>query len=230
MMKCEVIKDLLPLYIDNVCSMESAELVEAHLATCGSCRSEWENMRNELKISPAAVDANNRDSRLLKEMSSYWSRSKLKSFLKGAVLASLCLGIAVAAYFGLTEWNMMRVPSAIIEVKDTSLMKDGRVAFHLRLTDGYDLNEISYDMDEKGNFYMVPYRPIIKKKPITTFGLFNMYQTMDPFIKEVYQNKYGADAKVTALYLGTRDENILIWKEGMKLPPASDAVEDELRK
>ncbi|MDQ8738179.1 zf-HC2 domain-containing protein [Paenibacillus sp. LHD-38] len=230
MMKCEVIKDLLPLYIDNVCSRESAELVEEHLAACGSCRSEWENMRSELRVPQNTVDMNRRESHLLEAMSAYWSRSKLKSFLKGGVLASLSLGIVISAYFGLTEWNIMRVPADIIEVKDTSQMKDGRIAFHMRLTDGYDLNQISYDMDENGNFYMIPYRPIIKKKPITTFGLFNMYQTKDPFINGVYQNKYGADAKITALYLGTRDENILIWEEGMKLPPASDTVEAELKR
>ncbi|MCM1440001.1 MAG: zf-HC2 domain-containing protein [Roseburia sp.] len=37
-MKCDIIQDLLPLYIDNVCSEESKAYVEAHLASCEKCR------------------------------------------------------------------------------------------------------------------------------------------------------------------------------------------------
>ncbi len=35
---CDVVRDLLPLYQDGVCSAESRKLVEAHLAECESCR------------------------------------------------------------------------------------------------------------------------------------------------------------------------------------------------
>ncbi|MBQ3530214.1 MAG: zf-HC2 domain-containing protein [Oscillospiraceae bacterium] len=37
-MNCDVIKDLLPLYVDECCSEESVKLVADHLATCESCR------------------------------------------------------------------------------------------------------------------------------------------------------------------------------------------------
>lgn len=36
--ECEIVQDLLPLYLDKVCSPASAALVEAHLADCGECR------------------------------------------------------------------------------------------------------------------------------------------------------------------------------------------------
>ena len=35
---CDVIRDLLPLYLDGVCSEESRRAVEAHLAECPDCR------------------------------------------------------------------------------------------------------------------------------------------------------------------------------------------------
>ena len=35
---CEVIRDLLPLYADEVCSQKSRELVEAHISGCPDCR------------------------------------------------------------------------------------------------------------------------------------------------------------------------------------------------
>jgi len=37
-MKCEVIRDLLPLYVDGVASEESRALIEEHLKTCEGCR------------------------------------------------------------------------------------------------------------------------------------------------------------------------------------------------
>lgn len=38
-MKCEIVKDLLPLYDEKLCSAESAALVEEHLKDCAACRS-----------------------------------------------------------------------------------------------------------------------------------------------------------------------------------------------
>ena len=37
-MSCNVIQDLMPHYIENMCSAESRELVEAHIAECEKCR------------------------------------------------------------------------------------------------------------------------------------------------------------------------------------------------
>ena len=36
--ECEVIRDLLPLYADEVCSPKSRELVETHISECPECR------------------------------------------------------------------------------------------------------------------------------------------------------------------------------------------------
>lgn len=38
MTHCNIIKDLLPLYVDGLCSEESAALVDAHLTDCPDCR------------------------------------------------------------------------------------------------------------------------------------------------------------------------------------------------
>ena len=37
-LNCKVIEDLLPLYLDEVCSEESRQLVEEHLSECEECR------------------------------------------------------------------------------------------------------------------------------------------------------------------------------------------------
>ena len=43
-MDCNVIKDLLPLYVDECCSQESAKLVAEHLKTCENCYTVYSQM------------------------------------------------------------------------------------------------------------------------------------------------------------------------------------------
>ena len=49
---CGIIKDLLPLYAENLCGDESREAVEAHLSECENCRSSLEEMRKTESASP----------------------------------------------------------------------------------------------------------------------------------------------------------------------------------
>ncbi len=44
--QCELIRDLLPLYVDDACSETSAELVKEHLQDCAACRELYEKMRS----------------------------------------------------------------------------------------------------------------------------------------------------------------------------------------
>lgn len=47
-MECSTVRDLLPLYMDDLCSEETGELMEAHLKKCDSCRQVFENFNKEL--------------------------------------------------------------------------------------------------------------------------------------------------------------------------------------
>lgn len=49
---CEIIKDLLPLYIDNVCSSDSIDIIEEHLKDCPLCEAELLNLQNNTDIKP----------------------------------------------------------------------------------------------------------------------------------------------------------------------------------
>lgn len=45
-MKCSVIQDLLPSYADDICSEDTKELVEEHVAECAQCKEKLEQMKN----------------------------------------------------------------------------------------------------------------------------------------------------------------------------------------
>lgn len=56
-MKCEVVRDLLPLYDEKLCSSESIALVEEHIKTCVSCQALLEDLsKTELpKVVPGEI-------------------------------------------------------------------------------------------------------------------------------------------------------------------------------
>jgi predicted anti-sigma-YlaC factor YlaD len=57
-MNCNVIKDLLPLYVDDCCTKESEQLVRDHLAGCEGCRKMHDQMQitcQPQKKSPESV-------------------------------------------------------------------------------------------------------------------------------------------------------------------------------
>lgn len=56
MMDCDVIKDLLPLYIDGVCSEKSIELIEDHLHTCEACKAEYLLMKNDFVFEDTDIE------------------------------------------------------------------------------------------------------------------------------------------------------------------------------
>lgn len=48
--KCGVINDLLPLYVDGICSEESKQMVEEHLAECEMCKKEMDMLKSDMAI------------------------------------------------------------------------------------------------------------------------------------------------------------------------------------
>ena len=51
-MNCEIIRDLIPLYIDNCCSEESVAAVEEHLKICSECKKLFDDMNTAPDVVP----------------------------------------------------------------------------------------------------------------------------------------------------------------------------------
>ncbi|MEG2290700.1 MAG: zf-HC2 domain-containing protein [Clostridium sp.] len=57
MLKCYIVKDLLPSYIDELLSKETTEEVELHLKECDNCQLDYEKMKSPVKASlPSTTD------------------------------------------------------------------------------------------------------------------------------------------------------------------------------
>ena len=81
-LNCNVIRDLLPLYADQICSDESRELVKEHLAECGDCSAllgQMHSMEIETRLRAETGD-------VLRRQASFFKR---KSTAIGAVIAGI---------------------------------------------------------------------------------------------------------------------------------------------
>ena len=91
---CDLIRDLLPLYRDGVCSDESKEIIREHLKSC-------ENCQEELRLMEAPLENNNitdEDERVIKASSAAWKKRKNRSFIIGCIAALLVIILAIGSY------------------------------------------------------------------------------------------------------------------------------------
>ena len=55
--ECSVVRDILPLYLENMVSEETAESVKEHLESCPACAAEFEAMRSGKTVEKIGEEA-----------------------------------------------------------------------------------------------------------------------------------------------------------------------------
>lgn len=84
---CEIIKDLLPLYKDEVCSEDSNTLIENHILECKNCREYFEKINETFPINN--IEKNLNEAKPFKKISKHWRKSLIKSLIKGFLIATI---------------------------------------------------------------------------------------------------------------------------------------------
>lgn len=102
---CEMIQDLLPLYLDGVCSEKSKEAVEEHLKECSNCKATYTAMRENENMNVCADDAK-------------WEHQKAASFraVKKKIFRKQLLVAAVAVVvLGLIALGSIGILKSMVE-------------------------------------------------------------------------------------------------------------------
>jgi len=95
---CNVIEDLLPMYYDNVCSDETAAIIEEHLQDCPHCRQIFAHLRSDIEISAEKPD----DIKPLKKLQKSYRRKKIIALITFLLVVAI---IPVAFYLGSQQSN-----------------------------------------------------------------------------------------------------------------------------
>ncbi len=115
---CAIIRDILPLYAENVVSPETRQLVESHLCTCDGCKEVLEG----LKVPAVEIPANDAEvPGALQRIRTMIRRRRIWTVLAAVlVVASIFLGIAV--YLDGSVWmTAEQVGARAVERSDGSI-------------------------------------------------------------------------------------------------------------
>ena len=97
---CGIIRDLLPLYIDDVCNEESKQAVENHLSECEKCRNYYESMKSTEGF-VAKENDNSEDMKMANNLKNVKSKinKKIRNIVIGAVAAMAFVIVGVTLLF-----------------------------------------------------------------------------------------------------------------------------------
>ncbi len=90
-MNCNIVKDLIPLYIDGCCSEESEKVVEEHINDCDDCKKLLEDMK-----SPSDIVEVSKAPKAFSKLND-WKASVLQSVLLFISFALITIGVALEA-------------------------------------------------------------------------------------------------------------------------------------
>lgn len=105
---CKIIKDLLPLYHDGVCSNDSRMMVEEHLAYCDNCKADLQEMDDHLSINH--FEQNLSEAEAIKKLSKRWKKGMLKSLLKGILFAILAIALMALVLYLFMDFRITPKP------------------------------------------------------------------------------------------------------------------------
>ena len=145
--KCNLIKDILPLYVEDMVSADTREFVSEHLQYCAECHAEFERMQKATNFIPDA--APDTDIVPLKRVKRDLFIRRLQTICFTAILAcaivTVIFGILTSPKFFPYSDNLLNV----IDVPDGSVI----ITFDSEVT-GYSCNEV-FDNETEMEIYRI---------------------------------------------------------------------------
>jgi len=145
---CDVVKDLLPLYLDEVCSEKTKDMVAEHLLECVECSVELEQLKETLQADPVEVE---KEKGGLKNLKKRIFQKKVITTIIGIVCACIVF-CGIGGYFLFYE-----TPISYADMK-LSVKKDDTGKFQL-IAEGTRYScinsETEYMGEDENNIYKV---------------------------------------------------------------------------
>lgn len=128
-MKCEIIQDLLPSYIEKLTSLHSNEEIEKHLASCDNCLQTYKEMTAPADLNVPMVDTEEMDKL------NYFKKVKKKNMQ--TLILSILLVLLLAA--ALIKLFVIGFPVASKDITIEYKKNMTNLEFHLTLNNSKDL-------------------------------------------------------------------------------------------
>lgn len=206
---CEIVQDLLPIYIEGLTHEVTTKVVSEHLDDCGDCKDVYQLMKEpEERVEVEEV----------KQLNKFLKRIKMKGLITGAL-------IIIAFWIGWVSYQKLFIDSITlaanqIVVEDLAMRTDGQLQFTLKDQSGLPLTWIFGGGDFEGEQRVYSFqagRPLLKGPLSIDYGIGEKQSVdIEGFNKVIYKDEQG--------------HVLVIWEEGMDLPvieaPQSQSTEE----
>lgn len=131
---CEIIRDLLPLYQDDICSEKSRNAIEEHIKECESCRTYLKKMEGEIPIETDKIEGTDEEWKGLREFSEKVSRKLNRRIVMACgVVFLICMMLTVVLYSdAFQSYHLSRIAAEDIKVEEVYQLKNGRLYVHVK--------------------------------------------------------------------------------------------------
>lgn len=152
--ECSFVRDVLPLYFENMVSEDTAAFVEEHLKTCSECAAELENMKSGKQIDEAAVSQRTNDANVITGLK---KKIRKKEWIAVSIIVACILfagallhyfpvyriaEVGGTSYFSSSEIaKLVFIGSASDRAEAQSILRQADAAFH-------DCNHTSTENEE----------------------------------------------------------------------------------
>ena len=175
---CEIVKDLLPLYHDDICSRESRSMIEAHLLECDVCRKYLDDMNDEFIKNDIQEEIEHEKHDALK-------RIKKKLFRKNVMVSVISVICAIVVLVGAFSFIFhYQIPIAYEDgLLSANMASDGAIDIIFNGENYYSSYGMTKTIERNGveeNVVYIYYTDSIWTKYIS-----------DPFKDEPYQFSIG---------------------------------------
>lgn len=184
---CDIIKDILPLYLDSVVSDDTKEMVEEHLKTCDFCRKEAAALKKVVAL-PVNQKLQFAEARALKTLRSYLLKRKVIISIVSVIMAFLVM-MGLYSYAVLSK-TCIQYDEEIIKINEA----DGK------------LYAVYCGESLGGTVSINPLKMMIdgREKKVTAFYY---YQTpWSKYIEPIFTDDSDNRMEETVFYLGKKED------------------------
>ena len=242
---CEIIRDLLPLYKDDICSEKSRNAIEEHIKECESCRKYLKKMEGEIPIGTDRIESTDEEWKGFREFSEKVSgKLNRRIVMACGVVFLICMMLTVVLCSdAFQSYHLSRIAAEDIKAEEVYRLKDGRLYIHVQSK--RRITGLSYpqtDMDTDTNTVAGKDAVEAVREPKNTVAYeISMDSSLNPFkklmyitFKEVAYVIPFEDGQIVAEngtkisefdYIGSPGEKKILWQENDEVKKAPARVE-----
>ena len=209
---CNIVRDILPLYLDDVVCDETREMVEEHLQSCAACRAEASSMKKDVVL-PASKSQRFAEAKVMKNI-------KHRIFRKKVIVCAITVAVVLAAGVGgyafmMLSKTMIPYEKSGVSISAVTLAEDSQNAY------------LYFNMDASDIAGTVCHDPVTVQTEDGEKTVVILYAYTTPwsrYIEPRFGNNSDGESGMTYQMLGNADEIDEVYYG--EFEPASEFYED----